>query len=98
MLFVHRDSLVLLAPTMSVMNVGQFRGHSCFNLEGVGRERVCACEGGGRGGEKGDKGTGVVEGVGGVSQPQFFVCQNLNPTLHNWQDRDYSRKTEPNAL
>lgn len=32
MLFVQRDSLVLLAPTISLINVGQFRGHSCFTI------------------------------------------------------------------
>ena len=31
-LLVQSDSLVLLAPTISVINVGQFRGHSCFTI------------------------------------------------------------------
>ncbi len=32
MLLVHSDSEVLLAPTISDMNVGQFLGHSCFTI------------------------------------------------------------------
>ena len=32
MLLVQRDSLVLLAPTMSEMNDVQLRGHSCFTI------------------------------------------------------------------
>ena len=32
MLFWHRLSLVRLAPTMSLMNVGQCLGHSCFRI------------------------------------------------------------------
>ena len=32
MLLVHRGSLVLLAPTMSSMKVGQCKGHSCFTI------------------------------------------------------------------
>ena len=35
MLLVQSDSLVLLAPTISVINVGQFRGHSCFTIYNV---------------------------------------------------------------
>ena len=30
MLFSHNTSLVLLAPTRSLMKVGQLCGHSCF--------------------------------------------------------------------
>ena len=32
MLFWQRDSLALLAPTMSLTNVGHFFGHSCFKI------------------------------------------------------------------
>ena len=32
MLFWHKDSLVLLAPTMSLMNAGQLAGHSNFRI------------------------------------------------------------------
>jgi len=32
MLFWHNDSLVLLAPTMSLMNAGQLAGHSNFSI------------------------------------------------------------------
>ncbi len=65
MLFVHRDSLVLLAPTMSLMNVGQFRGHSCFTIwrVGEGEEGVCVCVRGVVGRETGDGEGGVRVGL-----------------------------------